>query len=294
MALFDEISKRLASTERAGGPQVGQSQIEDVLRAKKGRAAGPQGPAATGLAAQATEQQPDALAGRLAGAQLGAAAEAQKAQQGIQARGLEQQAQLGREQLATQGQITHDQLKASEEQARSRRTAEENMKLDSIQNTATQKLRELTSQRGLALDDMFQGFRQSNQELAFRKDAAELEQLGFTLAMSDRAYLDELNRVGRERQLTNDLRFREEMANLTFGAETAALADDLGFMEELNASNRIWEKELTKLSSGDKLDLARAMIQDSNRRQMWTGVGNIATAGLEYNEAKEKEKKKDV
>jgi hypothetical protein len=288
MALFDEISKRLASSEPAGGPQVGQSQIEDVLRAKKGRAGGPAGPAASGLAAQAVEQQPDALQGRLAGAQLGAAAEAQKSQQRLQQRGLEQQAQLGREQLASQAQITHDQLKAGEEQARLRRTAEENMKLDQIQQGATSKLRELTSQRGLALDEMFSQFRQSSQELEFRKDAAELEQLGFTLAMSDRSYLDELNRVGRERQLANDLRFREELANLTFGASTAALADDLGFMEDLNASQRIWERELTNLSAGDKLDLARAMIQDQGRRDVWTGAGSAVTAGLDYKLQQEK------
>jgi hypothetical protein len=230
------------------------------------------------LGAQAAEQRPDALQGRLAGAQLGAAAEAQKSQQRLQERGLEQQGQLGREQLATQGQISYDQLKAGEEQAKLKRTAEENMKLDQIQQGATQKLRELTSQRKLELDDMFTAFQQSNQELEFRKDAADLEQLGFTLAMTDRAYLDELNRVGRERQLVNDMRFREELASITFGANVAALADDLGFMEDLNASQRVWEKELTEMNANDKIDLARAMVRDQARRNQWTGAGTAATA----------------
>lgn len=281
--LFDRVQSSLKNKPQPGGPQVGQQQIEKVLQTKGGQAGGGGGPAGSGLAAATAQQQAKSqmLQQRLAGVQAGEQMAEQARQQKVQTEQAKQKLatseDLQTNRLRARDQIAAQERQAKESLARQKRTAQENMQIDAVQATATQRLRDLEANRQVALDDIFGEFERSNKALEDRKDAAELEQLGFELALSDRSYLDELNRLGRERQLTNDQMFKEEMNRVILEQNMADTIDEIGWSEQFNAQQRHWEEVLTHMGASEAIKLGQAAIKDEARRSMWTGAGDIAS-----------------
>ena len=105
--------------------------------------------------------------------------------------------------------------------------------------------------------------------------------------MADRAYLDELTRIGAERRLHDKHRFQEEITRTILGDRQAELLKQLGFNEELGQMERDWNKEMANLGLKAKLELARAAIDQANQKQIWESGVEIVTAGLDY-QAKQK------
>lgn len=284
--LFETINQRLSEQRpEEEGPELGQEQISKVLAAKGGQAGGGAGIGSSQLGAeavraQARQQKADiALGGAVAGAELASAKAAQEAQTAAAARGIEQRGDLARTGMQTQSVQAAESLAAASDQARAKRTAEENMRIDSLKGAATKQLRDLEASRGLALDDIFSEFKQSNQELEYRADMADLEQLGFQLALSDQTYLDELNRIGKERNLNNQQTFESELHNLVLGDNLQAELDNIEFTRALNSKQREWEVKLQKMGANQAVSLAQAMIKDDQRRSMIEGIGSAVGAG---------------
>lgn len=282
--LFETLQQRMAqpTTPTAEPEQAG---VQKLLRAKAGKAGGAAGPAASNLAeqatlatgAQATQQQ--AVSGAMAGQALAQQAAAQQAGTTQAQRELAARGRMAGAELLTKGTQARENLAGNEERASAVREAQAAQKIAVLNSQALQDLRKRTTDRGISLDNIFSQFKQSNQELEFRKDAAELEQLGFQMAMSDKAYLDELDRIGKERQMESTVGFNEEMNRVVLGENLNATLDDLNFKTAFNAQQRDWEKTLTNMGIDAKLELARAMIDDSNKQAMWNGVGNLAGEG---------------
>jgi hypothetical protein len=296
-SLLDRINQNMPKQTTATGPQIGQEQVAGVLKAKSGKAAAPgmgAAPQASNLLVDTAKQQAtDKLK------QIGLVGDIAK--QGLQA-GFQQQQQqlnLGKQQLATQKEMTLSGLQASEQQAamartareeeaRTKRSAEENMKMDVMQSQASTRIREATAQREVALDDLFADFEMSKVDLADRKDAARLHQLGLDLAFSDRVYLDTIDRIGRERMLNNDLQFREESARILLGHNLDMLREDMKWGRSFNAKRRVWERELVEMGLDDALAIARAEIREGNSRAVAEGIGNILSwASADYEEPKQ-------
>lgn len=280
-SLFETISARLQQTPDARSPEVDQEQIQRALRAKGGQAGMGGGPAASRLQEASAQQQAQAglrqgaFAGGMAAAQLTEQARAQEAQAGMARRGLETEERMAMSGIRADEQRAAGQRQAAEEQARSKRTAEENMRLDAMEAQSVNKLRELEASRQVTLDDIFGQFQAENKLLADRRDAADLEQLGFQLAMSDRAYMDELNRIGRERRLQNDQSFEMEMRNIIFGDDLAGLLEDMNYAVGSNAQQREWEKNLANMSAEHAREIANSAIQAQAKRQAIEGIANI-------------------
>lgn len=288
-SLFDKISQNLSAQPQASGPQVGQSQIADVLRAKGGRVqAGGSTPTASSLTADTAAQQAQSqlqqqsFQGAMAGAQLKEQAAQQAAQQKLGQKGVESQTRIARGDMQAVDQIASANRQAEEERARASRSAEENMKLDAMEAGMVNQLRSLETRREVALDDIFAEFNQSNESLELRKDQAELEQLGFQLALSDRSYLDTLDRIGREQRLSSDLQFQEESIRLILGEDFQEYLQTSNFERAFNGTKRDWERQLAEINLDDALDMARASMRESQNRQMAEGLGNLMTAGGQF------------
>ena len=297
---MDRINKNMSQTpDTPSGP--GQAQIQSVLQAKGGKAGSGAGAQSSGLLAATANQQAQsqlqqgATKGAMVGQQLKAQESQIQAKQKLGKDQLAQQKELSRSGMQAESAMAAEQRAAREEQARNERSANENLKLDGMQAHATQKLRDITTKRGVALDDIFAEFDRSNKELEFRKDQAELEQLGFDLALSDRALLDEYNRIGRERQLSNDLNFQEESANLALGENLSMLKDELSFMKSFNSDRRTWETELAQMDLEAAMNIANASIKDANTTAMITGLGKSVSTGFDqYQKNKNSRTKKDT
>lgn len=282
--LFDKISQMQS-------PQVQASAQQRAQQVRQ---------AATGKAGTGAFVPQSNIREQTAQSQVRQAERAQTMQERIQGQALsgQQQAvteelQLGQEQLtqqgemaskgmAAQGLIARQQIESQAELAGLDRNAKDNLVRQQIENNSFRSLAELASNYGITVNDIFSKFERSTQELDLRKDAAELEQLSFHLAMSDRAYLDELTRIGTERRLHDKHQFQKEITRTILGNKQAELLKQLGFNEELGQMQRDWNKEMANLGFEAKLELARAAIEQANQRQIWESGTEIVKAGVDY------------
>lgn len=281
--LFDVLQQRLQN-QQAAPQQPQQQQVASVLRAKGGKAGGGAAPAASSLgeASAISANAPSAVPGALAAGQVAGAVEEQRVGTSLAEEGLASQRRMAESGLAAKGTMAREQLAGQTDIAAQQRASQEALKTNAINAQATNQLRNLSTARGVTLDNVFADFQQSGQELEFRRDAAQLEQLGFELAMSDKAYLDELTRIGRERGLYDDAAFRDEMSTIVLGGNLRDALDQLDFEKAYNGDVREWEKQLTEMGADAKIDLAKAMIADDQKQAIATGIGSAAGAAAPY------------
>ncbi len=226
--LFDELQKKLgvSSTPALAAPQ--QQTIQNVLSAKSGKqTSGTGAPGASNLGEQSAIQQgqaasaQQAVQGAAQGAAIGAAADAQASKTATAKSALDSNATIANDALATAGSVATQQRGAAEAAATDSANFQEGQQTEVINVKADQALRQLAADHDLTVDNIFRDFHKSEQDLAFRKDAAELEQRGFLLAMRDKSYIDELNRIGSERDLSDKLNFKEEMNRVVLGDQAS-------------------------------------------------------------------------
>lgn len=284
MALADEIRKRLNTQPGAAAPVVSQqAQAVAAFQAKTGKATGGGAPRASSIGENLAQAQVDAAQRQVA--QQGAVAAT-----GIQAQQEAQAAQLetGQQRLDAQAQDFAASLAAQRGEstaARAQRGAEfaaragarEAMALQDMNARASSALAELATKRGIVESDIFEEFRQSNNELGYRRDAAELEQRAFLLAMKDRAYVDNLLRIGQERRLENELNFREDMQAAVLGNNLDEMLKQLNFNIDLSADQRAFNEMLSGMDINVALAIATQGNKDATTQQMLSNIGSVAT-----------------
>ncbi len=266
----------------AGGAQPQQRGIEEILRAGRGKAGPARGPAASALGEEAAitagreALREQTFAERLGGVQARGREEALAEEQALRESQLRRQEQQQREQLAAQATAARQDIEAGAEEARLRREAREATTTRTLNARAEQQLRDLTSQRNITTDDLFAEYRFDLAELRDRQDASQLEQRAFLLAMQDRAYLEELDRVGKEQQLTDDLQFEKEMNRLVFGNNMDAMLDSIDFNKRSDQTDRERRDQLAKIDINTAIDLAQSAIKDNQVRNQWQAASTIA------------------
>lgn len=283
--LFESLQKKL--TEPAPAPVAQQDTIANALRAKSGKAGSTSGPAASSIAqdtamgAATDAQQQQALSGALMATNVQQAADAQAQQTELAKQNLASQRQTALADLTTNAQAQAMQLQGQEELAQNSTAEQERLKTQAVMATSERALRELATERNLSVDNIFREFERSNKELAFRKDAAAIEQAGFALALRDKDYLAELNRIASERDLTDKLNYRDEMTRLVMGDTMERLIDDLDFKKALNADQRTWNEKIAQMDLNMAIQLSQAAIRDEATREMWSAGGNIVKSGID-------------
>lgn len=285
--LFESLQSNLANPDELTTLAPQQKSIASALQAKSGKAASTSTPGASSIGEQATaaagqtgiDQQRQA--GALAATQLGSQVEQQAAKVETAKNALASQDRTVTSGLASQAQGAAEATAASEQQGLGQVAFAEGQRVEQLNVTADQKFRELASEMGMSTDNIFRDFARSNQELAYRKDGARLEEVGFVLAMRDKSYMDELNRIGTERDLKDQLNFKEEMTKLVWGQQLDLAMDDMGFKTILNADQRTWNEKLGGIDIQTALQLAKATLADEQTSQMISGAGNTAKAGVD-------------
>jgi len=277
--LFDKLSQSQTQL-----PVNNQSRIETLLAAKKGKM-GTASPAASNVLEQATQDQNKAQAKQAAVSTAieGAGQQAQRTgleNQIQQAGAAQQQAfDLNRQGITSDASRNQGGLVAQEQMQNVELDAAKQRKLRGISAQAESQLRGLAAQGRMEVDDLFADFARSNQELAFRKDAAQLEQFGTLLALQDRKYIDELNRIGEKRKLYDQSNWAKEKSRIVYGDSLDALMSDLQFKRGEDITNRDFQRQLASLDINTALEMARANMRDNAQREMATaGVSAISTA----------------
>lgn len=284
--LFDELQKKLANPE-GPAPTAAQGGVLGALKAKTGKATTGSGPSASNVGEQgalgtvAATMGQTRLTGQIQGQQVAQAAQAQQAQvDTAKADMASQRAQANQTRAATTA-AANEQRAGAQDMALGQVAFDESQKVEALNASADRSFRELAAEMKVNTDNIFREFAREEKSLAFRKDAAEIEQIGFMLALRDKAYIDELNRVATERDLQDKLNYQDEMTRLVLGDELERLMDDIGFKRALSANQREWDVYLANMDVETATALAAATMRDEGRSQMISGVGDTAKAGID-------------
>lgn len=284
MALFDKL------TQQQPLQPSNQSAIEKVLQAKKGRVGG-QTTGSLNIAEQGIQAETQGQMRQQAAAggvqQAGLAQDAQQQQQQL---ALQQQAQQQKGELATAGiesQAARQQRAISSQEQMQRQDLDAGLrrKIDLMNSKANQALSNLSAEYGLNSDDIFSSFKRENVALEARRDAVQLEQLGHVLALRDRAYLDELNRVGERRKLYDKANWEREKRGVIYGENLSRVMDDLGFRRGEDIKDRNFQEQVAYMDLDTALKMSIQAAKDANTTAMASSI--ISTGSAAFDKAYE-------
>jgi len=276
--LFDALQS-LRNQPGTTSAQPQQDELQRIARARSGKAQVAAGPQASNLgeqraiAAGNTAQQGVALAGNQAAAQIEAGAAQEAAQQNLQRQGLAQQKSQTLADLGQRGTLAAEQMQGEREGAEQKLATRERMTTDQMRANASQTLMKLAAESDATVDNLFRNFKRQSKDLELRQDGAELEQLGFLYALQDKKYLEELDRVGRARQLSNEAAFRREAAEIAFGSELSSAADRILFERWRTQTESELQKELAQIDWKAAMEVMRAETKSEAVKQVGSGVG---------------------
>ena len=230
-------------TQPAQAPQVNQtSRVRDLLAAKSGKA----GAAGTGGPKRVN------TAERAAVQQTQAASKA-----------LQQQGAIGAEQLA--------QTSADIEQNRQHQLTQQ-----------TQTLKEQQSQFDRQSDNILNQFERGQKSLQNSKDIQELEQLGFQARLESEQYVNQLQLEGDRLRLDDSLAFKTQLAKEQWSSNIALFQDKIKVKEMIDADNRTFLEEVSKIDINSALEIAEAGIKQANIEAQMGALGNIASSAVSY------------
>lgn len=164
--------------------------------------------------------------------------------------------QQTQDQLGQLGQNLQIQQKADETAQKA-----QDQQTQQARSDITQATRFNTVQNQMKANQILNDLSQQKGELDLDKDRARLEQASFILAMGDKQYTDELQQIGQRRRLDNEADFNQEMQQLAFGNNLDLLKSKLASGDILAASDREFNKAMSKLSIEDAIKIAQTEMQ---------------------------------
>lgn len=292
MSLYDALQKRLnkstmGALSEAGKTDVGTQQAA-IQTAGSGKALPGAAPAAPSLAEQAAASgavdavKTAADASSFQAQALGLAEQQEAAQTSLGQQQLDEQLRQGQQGLAAQATTQRANLASQQSQAFQRLDTQEEMKREAVTMQAEQAVANLLSNRKLSENDIFASFRQDERELEFRRDQAALEQMGTMMALRDRAYIDELDRIGRQRRLDDEQAFTKESARLALGDQLALYLDKLGWAEADLVDNLRFAEKLAQMDINQAWAMMKMATDANNAAMIASGATGLASAGAQY------------
>ena len=175
----------------------------------------------------------------------------------------------------------YDQAKLAEEDLTTRMTAQfqqfDDAKLKELE-TAIGRKEQMAQQSAALLGNL----RRSEQQLDFNRDAAKIEQIGFTLRLNNDKYINQLNDMGTRARLDDAAVFQEELLRSVFADEIELLNSDLDFKRLLTLDNNAFLKELADMDINSASELANIQIKSQQLGSMYEGAGQVLSGGLKY------------
>jgi len=127
-------------------------------------------------------------------------------------------------------------------------------------------------------------FEQTNQlkSLDLSKDKARMEQMGFMLRLGNTQYTDQLQLEGKKARLDNSVSFNENLQRSIFSEEMDLFSNSLEFRNYMYADARDAQKQLADLDIDFAMQVAMADNKAASSQMMWSGIGNMVSAGASY------------
>jgi len=297
VALFDEIKAKLDTQKAPAATPNYQAMAAKLLAAKSGKAA----PASTTAPAASQLGQTAAVAAASEG--IGSKVQGLLASQGLEAKAQAQRAEAAQAQatLNAQRQQSYADLAAGQQKGALQRSSQEDLAGASlisqrnIQNAQTsaayqQGLAKLASDRKVAQDDLFSSYRQGTRQLAQRQDAADLEQLATTMALSDEAYINQILQVGELNGLRDSANFQREYARLQNNNDEELAQFSAEWFQKYSSDKNQFDVDLANMNGDVAMQVMAQVARAEGQSQMIQGGTKVGTAA--YGSYKESQRER--
>lgn len=213
--------------------------------------------------------------GGLLRAKLGKATEpgAAPRQSDIQEQQAIQQARLGAEQIGQRGQMLAAQQAEQQEDITQRAQQQ--------QEQQAQQRQSLEQRYSLETDRLMDELLRSEKQLDNKSYLAKLEQTGANLRLQNRDYINKLKNEGQKLRLEDSLQFKNALAKDRFKNNQAILRDAALYDMLTTADDLEWQKNLADKDINFAIEQADEALRQEKTRQLVTGLGNLAGAGIQ-------------
>lgn len=156
-----------------------------------------------------------------------------------------------------------------------------------VEQRAQQQQAEITQgrqanqlQMQLRTDQLLQELEQGKGKIDTAKYQASLEQLGQNLRLSNRQYVDNLQREGGRARLNDRLQFNEQLKEAILRDNKMLLEKQLGNKSILAANDREFKIQMERMGNQMAWDLFTNEMKAEKERGLATGLGSLITAGV--------------
>ena len=238
------------------------SKLSDKIKCAANNLRQTQAATPAGMGTQQAVQQAAAGQGKAGGEAFGQSSISETL--GVQqARAEGEQAAQALEQQAGQAQVAEAQQASQEKQE------------DAAQLAA--KL-EADANYNAAIEKQFNNYEQHSLDMDAAEEELALEDLGFRLALKDKQYMSQLDRMARTANLHDETAYKEETAKLIMGEELKNFRDNITFMEQQHGLDLQNMEELGKIDINSALAAANAAIQAELTAQQSGAFSQLGSA----------------
>ena len=282
MSIASEIKKRLAN-QKPTAAQGKQAEISKQMQTlQTGKTAG--GPMArtSNIGESVANQQAVSTSGQIKQDSMMAAEGLAGAEENVNAQLAQGQQELGaQKQMADQQQATQltmadNARMAQMDENMAKLDANDNMTINRMNAQADSTIKQLESEKNMTVNEIWGSFERSNTELAFREDAAAMEQIAFDMRLKDQKYVDHITRVGKFRGLEDELAFRKEATELAFGESYKLLQQNATWSAAYDRGTREFAEEMGGMSLEAAMAVYNSQSQAAGIQAVASGISTTA------------------
>ena len=185
---------------------------------------------------------------------------------------------LGVQQQRAQGEQVAQQMEQQAEQVQVREEAQESEERQYETQQLAAKL-EQDANYSAALDDQFNKYEQFSIDMDEAEEELALEELGFKLALKDKQYLANLDRMAKTANALDETAYKEEVSNVILGEDIKNFRDQILFQEkeqQLDLNNR---EDLAKIDINAALAAGSAALREDLKAQEQAAFQQLGQAG---------------
>lgn len=167
------------------------------------------------------------------------------------------------------------QAKAQEQQAR-----EVEQRASQQQTEIAQSRQANQMQTQLRTDQLLQELEQGRGKMDLAKYQSNLEQVGFNLRLSNKEYVDNLQREGARARLNDKIQFEKQLSQSILASNKELLERQLGNKSILAASDREFSKRMAEMGVQNAWQILNNDIKAAKEIGQAQAVGGLLKAGI--------------
>lgn len=128
------------------------------------------------------------------------------------------------------------------------------------------------------LQQLHRQYVEAGRTLDFRRDAAQVEQMGFAARLGNEQYVHRLQLEGQRMRLGNQLQFKSEMTRASLATGQQLFENNLNYQRLFNMNDRDFRREIGRMKIDDLVEQAIRRNREESLKTLASGAAGIYTA----------------